>query len=83
MGWGPVEWVWRVLPEAKFEKNAPRFLKFLDLSDQGRVLPEAKFKKQFNKENAPIFLIFLFERTLLRYLQKTVFGDQLNGLGTS
>ena len=33
MGWGPVDWVGMVLPEAKLEKNAPRFLKFFDLSD--------------------------------------------------
>ena len=52
-------------------------------------LQEAKFEeknctlffnnKQFNKENAPNFLIFWFERPFLRYLQKTVFSDQLNG----
>ena len=35
MGWGPVEWVGRVLPKANFKKkNAPRFLIFLDLSDR-------------------------------------------------
>ena len=51
MGWGPVDWVGRVLPEAKFEE-----------------------------QNAPIFL---FERPTPRYLQKTVLGNQLNGLGTS
>ena len=28
MGWRPVEWVWRVLPEAKFEKSAPCSLIF-------------------------------------------------------
>ena len=38
MGWGPIEWVGRVLPEAKFEeeKNAPRFLNYLDLSNRYR-----------------------------------------------
>ena len=36
MGWGPVEWVGRVIPEAKFEeeKNASRFLNFSDLSNR-------------------------------------------------
>ena len=30
MGWGPVDWVGRVLPEAKFKKkNAPCFSIFL------------------------------------------------------
>ena len=37
MGWGPVDWMGRVLQEAKFEeKNAPRFLKFFHLSDRYR-----------------------------------------------
>ena len=30
-----------------------------------------------------VFMNFFFERPLLRYLLKTVFGDQLNGLRTS
>ena len=34
MGWGPVEWVGRVLSKARFKKNAPRFWIFLDLSDR-------------------------------------------------
>ncbi len=54
MGWGPVDWVERVLPEAKL-KNTTTLL----------------------------FEIFQFERPKQRYLYKTLFGDQLNGLGTS
>ena len=34
MGWGPVEWGGRGIPEAKFEKNAPCFFIFLDLSNR-------------------------------------------------
>ena len=34
MGWGPVDWVGRVLPEAKFEKNAPCVFDFFYLSDR-------------------------------------------------
>ena len=56
MGWGPVDWVGRVLPEAKFEeeKMHPVFFNLFDLSDRYR-------------DNC----------------KKTVFGDQLNGLGAS
>ena len=36
MGWGPVDWVGIVLPEAKLKRNVPCFLNFLDLSDQFR-----------------------------------------------
>ena len=36
MGWGQVDWVGRVLPEAKFQKNAPRFFNFFYLSDRYR-----------------------------------------------
>ena len=28
MGWGPIEWVGRVLPEAKFEKKCTSFFEF-------------------------------------------------------
>ena len=28
MGWGPVEWVGRVLPEAEFEKKMTSFFEF-------------------------------------------------------
>ena len=34
MGWGPVDWVGRVLPEAKFENKWTLFFYFLYLSDQ-------------------------------------------------
>ena len=44
-----------------------------------RSLKSQKFWKQV----ASYFEFFLFERPLLRYQLKTVFGDQLNGLGTS
>ena len=40
MGWGPVDWVGRVLPEAKLKRNAPCFFNFLDLSDQFRDICE-------------------------------------------
>ena len=33
MGWGPVDWVGRVLPEAKFENKWTLFFEFFDLSD--------------------------------------------------
>ena len=34
MGWGPVDWVGRVLPEAKFEKKCTLFFYFFYLSDR-------------------------------------------------
>ena len=33
MGWGPFDWVGRVLPEAKFENKWTLFFEFFDLSD--------------------------------------------------
>ena len=37
MGWGPVDWVGRVLPKAKFEKNAPCFLFFFICSTDTKI----------------------------------------------
>ena len=41
--------------------------------------PQLKFQNKCTL----FYEFFWFERPLLRYLLKTVFGDQLNGLGTS
>ena len=51
MGWGPVDWVGRVHPEAKFEKKCTSFFEF-----------------------------FGFERSLLRYLLKTVLHCKGSGI---
>ena len=69
MGWGPVDWVGRVLPEAKFKNKWTLFFNLFlferpilryPVDWVGRVLPESKFENKWT-----YFLFFLFERPLL------------------
>ena len=100
----PVDWLGRVLPEAKFEeKNAPRFFNLFYLSDWYRDVCKngdwglvewvgnqltgwggSSQKQNLKKKMHLVIWYFLIWTTDTEIsVKKTVFGDQLNGLGTS
>jgi len=98
MGWGPVDWVGRVLPEAKFENKWTLFFYFFIWATDTEISVKKQFlgtswmgwgpvdwssQNQNSKINGLSFLNFLIWATDTEISVKTVFGDQLSGLGTS